>query len=185
MAALSLAQTKTWSGAASSDWNTAGNWSPNGVPRETDSVQFDGSPTVLCTLQSDVVCGALIIGGSGLNTHGGANHALTCASLNMYAGEFSPNKSTVTIGGDFVVTGGTASHHQAGCRVVLAGDGVLDIGSDYHYRASHLTQNNGVQTYFQGNRVRMDTLVTGDETGCLGGCLGSDHSNLLFFSRLV
>ena len=33
-----LAQTKTWAGTTSSDWNTASNWSPTGVPGAGDYV---------------------------------------------------------------------------------------------------------------------------------------------------
>src|SRR5262249_12925818 len=34
----SAAPPKTWTGAVSTDWNVAGNWSPSGVPAATDSV---------------------------------------------------------------------------------------------------------------------------------------------------
>ena len=34
----SAAPPKTWTGAVSSDWNTAGNWNPSGVPAASDSV---------------------------------------------------------------------------------------------------------------------------------------------------
>src|SRR5258708_19913522 len=41
--------TKTWTGALSTDWNTAGNWSPPGVPASTDDVLIGttaNSPTL-------------------------------------------------------------------------------------------------------------------------------------------
>src|SRR5260370_34485633 len=41
--------TKTWTGALSTDWNTAGNWSPPGVPASADDVLIGttaNSPTL-------------------------------------------------------------------------------------------------------------------------------------------
>jgi hypothetical protein len=37
------ADTKTWNGGTSADWNTADNWTLSGVPVAADDVVFDGT----------------------------------------------------------------------------------------------------------------------------------------------
>lgn len=40
---IGLATSYTWNGSSSSDWATAGNWTPNGVPGPADNVTINGS----------------------------------------------------------------------------------------------------------------------------------------------
>lgn len=56
---------KTWTGAVSSDWNTAGNWSPSGVPTVTDSVTIPGgTPAAILHTGSYTVAGLAILSGA-------------------------------------------------------------------------------------------------------------------------
>src|SRR5271165_6458423 len=43
---LAQAEAKTFNGMAGTDWNTAGNWTPNGVPGATDDVTIPMGQTV-------------------------------------------------------------------------------------------------------------------------------------------
>ena len=54
---------KTWTGASSSVWGTAGNWSPSGVPVASDDVYIvSGSVDITGEDQSAVALGRLVVG---------------------------------------------------------------------------------------------------------------------------
>ena len=58
-AAPLLAQ--TWTGATSSDWNTATNWNPNTVPNSSSAVAvFGTSATTTVTASNDVTVGSIV-----------------------------------------------------------------------------------------------------------------------------
>lgn len=59
VAACVFAQ-KTWTGSVSTDWNTAGNWSPSGVPSAGQYVSIDAC-TSCPVLSSDVTIGDLYL----------------------------------------------------------------------------------------------------------------------------
>ena len=48
------AQAQTWTGATSSDWNTASNWNPATVPTATSSVSVNNG--TLCWRRSPDLC---------------------------------------------------------------------------------------------------------------------------------
>ncbi len=51
-----LAVEKSWTGATSTDWNTASNWSPNGVPTSSDYVSIGfGTPNPVLSTTSTVI----------------------------------------------------------------------------------------------------------------------------------
>lgn len=153
---------KTWNGSVSSDWFAAGNWTPSGVPGSDVSVVFDGTATQSCLLTGPVTCGDVLMTGSGVDTDPSNNYAFTCRSLIMSGGAFEANQSTVTVGGDYIITGGTPGFENAGCRIVLSGSGLFGNGDSWSHRARHVTQLNGVSTGLTGSRMRTDSLVTGD-----------------------
>ena len=67
---------KTWTGAVSTDWNTAGNWSPAGVPGATDSVIVPPG-----TANSAVIRGGLSYSVNGLFIQSGATVTMDTATL--------------------------------------------------------------------------------------------------------
>lgn len=60
-----LAVTKTWSGGASGEWNSSGNWSPAGIPSSSDDVTIDNAAVTATT--TTINFSTLTIG-SGTNT---------------------------------------------------------------------------------------------------------------------
>ena len=61
-----MGQDKEFTAASSADWNTAGNWSPTGVPTGLQSCLVENT----CNLSSAGVCGAVIVDGVTLDTQG-------------------------------------------------------------------------------------------------------------------
>jgi rhamnogalacturonan endolyase len=97
---MKLPRTLTWTGASSTDWNTAANWSPAAVPTADDDVIIPGG-----TAQQPTVSAAQAV----RNLTLGTSAVLTATST-----------STLTVSGDFVTEGGTLT--AAGdATVVLAG----------------------------------------------------------------
>lgn len=94
---------KTWTGAVSTDWNAAGNWSPAGVPGATDSVIV---PNV--TNQPHLHTGAFSV--HGLSVQTGALVSLDTVTL--------------TVLGSFTDAGGFLDPH-ASSAISLAGSGTL------------------------------------------------------------
>ncbi|MBK7213464.1 MAG: hypothetical protein IPH88_09275, partial [Bacteroidales bacterium] len=69
-----LAQ-KTWTGATSTNWGTASNWSPNGVPAATDYVTIPSAPVNQPVLSGAGTC-------STLNIAAGASLSISATSAN-------------------------------------------------------------------------------------------------------
>ncbi|TAE24975.1 MAG: hypothetical protein EAZ91_19805 [Cytophagales bacterium] len=65
---VAFSQTKTWTGAVSVDWHTAGNWSPSGVPTASDVVLLPAISTIQnqpALLTASASLSGLIIDNSG------------------------------------------------------------------------------------------------------------------------
>jgi len=56
---------RTWTGAVSTDWNTAGNWSPAALPGSADSVVIPASALNAPTLTGNFTIGAVSLQGTG------------------------------------------------------------------------------------------------------------------------
>ncbi|HUB14410.1 MAG TPA: hypothetical protein VMB34_20835 [Acetobacteraceae bacterium] len=52
---------ETWTGAVSSDWNTAANWSGNAVPTSGDTVLLFGDPVNVPTLSNAILSGETLV----------------------------------------------------------------------------------------------------------------------------
>ena len=52
---------KTWDGSSSSNWNTAANWTPSGVPTSSDDVVIPNNFNV--TVNTAAVCASFTING--------------------------------------------------------------------------------------------------------------------------
>src|ERR1035437_641597 len=52
-----------WQGAATGDWNTAGNWSPAQVPGAADNAFFTNSGTFTVTLSANSLVGSVTVRG--------------------------------------------------------------------------------------------------------------------------
>ena len=79
----------TWTGAVSSNWSTAGNWSPAIIPSSSDEVIIPNVPTsdpvVNESPASPAMCGVLII-------HAGAVLNIAAGKAIIVSGTFTSNE---------------------------------------------------------------------------------------------
>lgn len=142
------AAVETWTGATS-NWNTAGNWTGTNLPPASgDSLVF----------------GAAGSGGTALNND------LTSASFNVTGITFNTGAAAFTIGGNpFSLTGGITNNAAAetiNCPITLGGNqsfnntvaGTLTLGGAISGTGFTLTTNGGVA----GNIVAANTVFTGN-----------------------
>lgn len=95
--------TKTWVGPG--NWSTAANWSPAGVPGESDSVLFSNGNTCTIDISTTVAQFTMQSGYTGTIT---ASQNLTVAGGFLEAGgTFNQGSTTLTVGGNWVLSGGT------------------------------------------------------------------------------
>src|ERR1700741_3181561 len=88
-----FATTYSWRGSTSTDWATASNWSPSGIPTSTDVVQIGVSTRTLTNLP---------------NVSSGT--AAACASI-----EFGTNNTlSLTVNGTLTVSGDIMQDHPSG-----------------------------------------------------------------------
>ncbi|UPT68644.1 MAG: hypothetical protein M0D57_08495 [Sphingobacteriales bacterium JAD_PAG50586_3] len=109
---LSAQTSRTWTGSSSTDWNTAGNWSPSGVPSSSDHIILNtasGNQPVLDANRSitniTVSAGTIDVNGYTLTVTGSTN--LTGGNINNGVLTFintSTNISAMTIGAKVNIT---------------------------------------------------------------------------------
>src|ERR1700709_1928429 len=79
----------TWNGSVSTDWNTAGNWTPGGVPGSADNVTIvTGSHTCLLSASTTIT-----------------NFKLTTGTLDMGGFTFTINGTTATFNAGTIQNG--------------------------------------------------------------------------------
>lgn len=112
--------TKQWTGTLSSDWSTAGNWTPSGVPTSSDDALIPGSLTTYPTLSaSSVVHNLIMQGGASIETAG--------FSLDVFGILDAP--SSVITGTGTVLLDGTGTTVQGSFPNVQSGGTVRVIGT--------------------------------------------------------
>ncbi|TAE41383.1 MAG: hypothetical protein EAY79_01310 [Runella slithyformis] len=60
-----FAQNKFWTGTTNSDWNTASNWSPSGVPTSSDDVYLNGGTNSITISSGTITVKSIQLRGSG------------------------------------------------------------------------------------------------------------------------
>lgn len=117
-AAPSLAVTKT-SNVTSGDWNTAGTWSPSGVPSSTDDVTIRASDSITVSATPASAVNSITINGGGrtaLTINSGATLSVT-SGLTHFAP--SGGNSVVVVNGSLNVGGAYTSNGSSGKGVIL------------------------------------------------------------------
>ncbi|MBS1974476.1 MAG: hypothetical protein JST13_09000, partial [Bacteroidetes bacterium] len=133
VARLAQAQTSyTWNGSASSSWNTASNWTPNGVPGALDNVTIVSSGNT-CTLSANqaitnftLTSGAINLGSNTLTING---TAATFTSGTVQNGTINITGAATTVFGNSAVTMNCAANISA-ATITLRGatfQGTLNI----------------------------------------------------------
>jgi hypothetical protein len=131
--------TKTWASSGSSSWNTAGNWSPSGVPGASDDVVFNATSTNNCTVDVAIevttltittgYTGTLDFGDSGYSHSIGSVVADGTASIDY-------GNATITVTGNFD-TRDCANITVGTSTLVSTGDGAI-VQTNYSNTAGRL-----------------------------------------------
>ena len=98
---------KTWDGSSSNNWNTASNWTPSGVPTESDAVIIPDNFSV--TVNTAAVCASLTING------GGNDNTITINS-----------GQSLTVSGAITIGAGTGNNDD---KIISVGSGTLSCAS--------------------------------------------------------
>ena len=157
--------TFTWTGATSSDWNTAANWSPNGPPFATATALV---PTGSAAINGETaVVAALGLGGllSGPSAGVGTVSVVTGGALDVTGEAAVWNGSTLDVDAASSVDIGTSGSAAAGTVLVesghaLLGDGVI-VGSVVNNGTIDVT-NSG--TLGVSRELTLDGAVSGSGT---------------------
>lgn len=152
---VALAATKTWTNAnGNGNWNTAGNWSPSGVPSSSDDVVFNSTSTTNCTVNGNRTAGKITIssGYTGTITLNGNLTANDDVELN--AGTLDVGNNSFTVKGDYQQNAGT--FNGATGTLVFEGDftqnnGTFTASSNSTEFRKDITKNGG--TYNHNNGV--------------------------------
>ncbi len=111
---------KNWTGASSTNWNTAGNWSPSGVPTNTNIVTIPTGVTNMPNVGAAATCLDLILG-SGTTLTVAASQTLTVA------GNFTNQGGTISGTGTVAFSGTTKT--ISGTTTAFAGLTINDAAS--------------------------------------------------------
>ncbi|MEI6754167.1 MAG: hypothetical protein WCK78_13495, partial [Paludibacter sp.] len=153
-----LSTANNWTGATSTDWNTATNWSKGTVPTASDAA-FVPNVTNKPIINSSAVCSSLtVFTGSGVTING--SNTLTVSGNIVNAGTVTSNSGTISLTGTFTNTGtfnsntGTVNYNGAAQTVAgvnyyhlaLSGSGAKTLQSGTTTIGGNLTLSGTVST---------------------------------------
>ena len=144
------------------NWNTAGTWSPSGVPTATDNVTIANGHTV--TINANAVCNDLTVGQgtSGILQIGNNNTART-VTIN--------NNITVNAGAQFVANVNSNTTHPLTVTGNITNNGTLNFATDAASFCNITLNKNGNQTVSgTGGTTRFNRITLS---------MGSSVSNVL------
>jgi hypothetical protein len=156
--------TKQWTGAVSSDWSTAGNWTPSGVPTSSDDVLIPSSLTTYPILSaSSVVHNLIMQPGTSIET---AGFALDVFGILDAPSGFVSGSGTVLLDGTGVTVQGNLPNVQSGGTVQVIGTVTVSGDLDITGGAFDLGQARSI-------------IVTGAVTSSPGGVLVDTGGSVL------
>ncbi|MCK9270588.1 MAG: T9SS type A sorting domain-containing protein, partial [Bacteroidales bacterium] len=139
LSGTAFSQPKTWTGASSTAWNTAGNWSPVGVPTAANNVTIPSAPAnqPLISGTSTPVCNNLTVNAGATLTISGTssnNAQLSVAGTATFNGNLSIGGSILKTGkliATNIVWNSTASASgYFGGRIEIGGNWTFASGSN-------------------------------------------------------
>lgn len=142
--------TRTWTGAVNSSWNTAGNWSPSGVPSAGDDLIFNSSGTNT-NIQN---VPALRLNSMTVQSTGAAiSYSFTSTGSKTLS--FSGTGNCFTIGPNCSVTTSTNLTLDMGAwgaasSMVVNGIFILNGDLTFEWNGGQLTVNNGASMTMNG-----------------------------------
>ena len=139
---------KTWIGSISSNWSTAGNWQPSGVPTAQDTVFIPAAVTAPQLTASVSVAGVRVTGG---DLRIGGQTLNIAGSLIVSAGTLTMTNSgdQVIVGGDATFSGASAVGHLTAGTLRVRGDflqGGGPVESSFAASGTHRTVLDGVSS---------------------------------------
>ncbi len=177
---VTVTGSKTWNGSVSTDWNTANNWTPSGVPTSTDCVVVPTAP------RNAIVSG---------NNYNGVGHNLTVqngGNLSI-ASPTSPNRTSLTITDKITVnTGGVFTVNNSANLIQI--NNVSNTGNinmlrdafidyrDYVYWSSPVAGFNSanISTYSSNNNLyKWIPTVAGNGTGNFGNWVNGTETMVI------
>ncbi|WP_460501912.1 DUF4394 domain-containing protein, partial [Hymenobacter agri] len=150
----------TWTGAVSTDWGTAGNWSPAQVPTATDNV------TIPDVANDPVVSGTQLANAVTLNT-GAVLTLADGSSLNM-SGNFTNNSATVAFSGT-----GTGRVALVGAAQTIGG--TLTVFPNLSTSAAGTTTIAGPVSVRRGLVLNNSLVTTGQTLTLLSSAAGTAY----------
>ena len=111
--------TETWTGAVSSDWNTAANWSGNAVPTAGDTVMIFGNTPNDATLSNATLNGETVI----LQRSGNSAPVVNLNNVTLNSVLESGNAGSVNIGGTLTIGAQGTVMADANASLQLGGTG--------------------------------------------------------------
>ena len=112
---------KTWTGASGTDWNTAANWDPAGVPTHNDAVTVANAATIAVSAPASV---ATIIAPAAAVSVAGDSPLYVAAGVDVAQG------GTLTLGAPVRSADGTVAKTGAG-TLVVSGDNATTMQGDW------------------------------------------------------
>ena len=145
---------KTWTGASSTTWSTAGNWSPSGAPGIGDDALFSSNFSSVNITTGTPSCKSLTVTGTGVQLTG-------TGTLNIYGNITLNSATTVSATGTWSIlnTAGQTTYDIVSAGVTFNCNLTLNAGTASTYR---LVQAAGSPNgNFTMSSLRTLTLTTG------------------------
>src|SRR5574338_247447 len=164
---------QTWNGSVSSDWNTAANWTPNGVPASAGNVIINnGSAAHHPVLTGDVSIASLNMSAGILNLN---SHTLTCSGNASFTGDSLLNGTVVS-----------PSFTQV-TKMRMGGKIIFDkTGSDYNYwNGDNKVYGDSLIVIWRGGTLYLenadaDSIFTNFKIRLINGVIVAAQNNLLY-----
>ncbi len=161
---------KVWTGSVSTDWATAGNWSPSGVPASGDDVKIRANVSRYPVISSSVTIRDLIVNewygsGSSITINSGASvnvtrsfQVLGSAAFTQNGGSFNHSGTSLTISSDavFNINGGTFGSSASpfvSAGSFTAGTATLNFNGGLTVASGKTFTNNNTQVNITGNLI--------------------------------
>lgn len=175
--------TATWTGAVSSGWDTAGNWSGGMVPVSGDTVMIPQGTTNTASLSSATLSGDTI-------TLGGVTAAVNFTNVTLSSGTVLDGAGTLNIGDTLTVGAGATLAPSGlmpiiglgGTDTTLVNDGIIQSGTNTVFSDDSAVLNDGTMSA-DGGLLQFGTLTNDGSINLQQGeiWLGTDAGGTIAF----
>ncbi|PWB20054.1 T9SS sorting signal type C domain-containing protein [Flavobacterium sp. HTF] len=164
---------KIWLGTTSSDWNTAANWSPSGVPAAGNNVQIPtvSSPAVYPVVTATISCNTITFTGNTGNLTVNNGVVLTTGAITVNSSNTSSRSINIlgggTLGATSLTIGLTSSDPSSAITTVLTSTiNNFNISGDLTLNSTRDTNNNNAGFYIESGTLDLDGQIrTVNENG--------------------